>query len=345
MISNWCTDSGFCRWVVPRQSAPVSPPPMMTTCLPVARRSELGIEPIALAAPVLLRQVFHGEMNAAEFAAWNLKVARMFGTACKNDRVEVMLQIFHGNILADMRAGNELHAFGFHLRQSPVDDVLFQFEIRNAVAQQTADAIGLLIDRDRVAGAAKLLRGGQSSGAGAYDCYLFPGEMLRRLGTNPAFFESALDDAFLNLLDGDRRLIDAQNAGRFARRGTDSSSELRKIIGGMQLPDGILPAPAIHQVVPVGNDVVHRAAGVAERDAAIHATRALIAQFGLGKILINFEPVVDSLGHRTTSRKLASMLHEARGLTHAAPARASRSGADRGREYMHAASGSHPALV
>ena len=36
MISSWCTDAAPWRCAVPRQSAPVSPPPMMTTCLPLA---------------------------------------------------------------------------------------------------------------------------------------------------------------------------------------------------------------------------------------------------------------------------------------------------------------------
>ena len=36
MISNWWTDAAPWRCAVPRQSAPVSPPPMMTTCLPSA---------------------------------------------------------------------------------------------------------------------------------------------------------------------------------------------------------------------------------------------------------------------------------------------------------------------
>ena len=35
--SNCVTDAAPCRWLVPTQSAPVSPPPMMITCLPVAR--------------------------------------------------------------------------------------------------------------------------------------------------------------------------------------------------------------------------------------------------------------------------------------------------------------------
>ena len=40
---------------------------------------------------------------------------------------------------------------------------------------------------------------------------------------------------------------------------------------------------AIDEIVPVRNDVVHRAAGVAERHAAIHAARALrAARFSSG---------------------------------------------------------------
>src|SRR5512142_3316820 len=35
-ISSWVTDAAPCRSAVPRQSAPVSPPPMITTCRPAA---------------------------------------------------------------------------------------------------------------------------------------------------------------------------------------------------------------------------------------------------------------------------------------------------------------------
>ena len=44
------------------------------------------------------------------------------------------------------------------------------------------------------------------------------GAVLRRLGMNPAFVEAALDDGLLDLLDGDRRLVDAEHARRFAGR-------------------------------------------------------------------------------------------------------------------------------
>ena len=40
MISSWVTEAAPCRCEVPRQSAPVSPPPMITTCLPAALTGE-----------------------------------------------------------------------------------------------------------------------------------------------------------------------------------------------------------------------------------------------------------------------------------------------------------------
>ena len=50
----------------------------------------------------------------------------------------------------------------------------------------------------------------------------------------------------------------------------------------MQLVDRVAPLAAIHEVVPVGDQVAQRAALVTERDAAVHAARPLAAQLGLG---------------------------------------------------------------
>ena len=62
-----------------------------------------------------------------------------------------------------------------------------------------------------------------------------------RLGTDLAFLEGAVDDGLLDLLDGDRRLVDAQHARGFAGRGTDAAGEFREIVGGVQLR-GRLPS-------------------------------------------------------------------------------------------------------
>jgi hypothetical protein len=139
---------------------------MMTTRLPVARMASVRAR-VAFVAAVLLRQKLHGEVNAFKLAAGNLQVARMLGAAGQQDGVEILAQILHRNIAAHVGVGLELDAFGAHLLQAPVDEVLLHFEIGDAVAQQAADAVVLFEHGDGVAGARQLLRGGQAGRTGA----------------------------------------------------------------------------------------------------------------------------------------------------------------------------------
>ena len=62
----------------------------------------------------------------------------------------------------------------------------------------------------------------------------------------------------------------------FARRRAQLAGELREVVGRVQAVDRRLPAVAVDEVVPVGNQVAERAALMAERDAAVHAARALL---------------------------------------------------------------------
>src|ERR1039457_1777119 len=72
-----------------------------------------------------------------------------------------------------MGVGLELHSFGAHLLQAAIDEVLLHLEVGDAVAQQPADAVVLLEDRDAVAGARQLLRGGEAGGSRSYDSHPF----------------------------------------------------------------------------------------------------------------------------------------------------------------------------
>ena len=87
----------------------------------------------------------------------------------------------------------------------------------------------------------------------------------------------------------------------------------------MKLAQRFLPAPVVNQIIPVGDEIVDRTPGVAEGHAAIHATRALIAQLLFRKVLVNLEPVVHALGDGTANGALAAVLHEPRRFTHATP--------------------------
>ena len=68
--SSWCTDRAPWRCAVPRQSAPVSPPPMMTTCLSFGG-DELLVGSIASPSQrrFCWRQVVHREVDALQLAA------------------------------------------------------------------------------------------------------------------------------------------------------------------------------------------------------------------------------------------------------------------------------------
>ena len=97
---------------------------------------------------------------------------------------------------------------------------------------------------------------------------------------DPAFFPGAVHDLAFDGLDGDRAVDDVQGAARLAGRGADAAGEFREIVGGVQVLGRGAPLVAIDQVVPVGNQVVDRAALVTEGNAAIHAARRLLADIG-----------------------------------------------------------------
>ena len=244
-----------------------------------------------------------------------------------------------------MRVGDEANSFRLHQIKTAVDDAFLQLEFRDAITQQSADTVGLFVYRDPVSGAVELLGRRQACGAGADDRNFSSGAEFGRLGSDPAFEKSALDDVLLDVLYRNWRLVDAQHAGGFAWRGTDASSELGEVVGSVQLTNRFFPAPAIHEVVPVRNNIIYWASGVAERHAAIHAAAALGAQFVFGEILIDLEPVVDPFGHRTALRHLALRLHKSGGLTHGSPLRVRRPPAETALECNGSGCGSRSKLA
>src|SRR5690606_7967260 len=56
------------------------------------------------------------------------------------------------------------------------------------------------------------------------------------------------------------------------------------VVGRVERLERELPVAAIDQVVPVRDDVVDRAAALAERDAAVHAARPLLRRLVVGQV-------------------------------------------------------------
>ena len=137
-----------------------------------------------------------------------------------------------------------------------------------------------------------------------------------RLGSNPTLFESDLNNVLFDLLDGYGCAIDVKDARCFAGRGANSSSEFRKIVGGMELANRVLPSAPVHKVIPIGNHVVDRTPGVAEGYATIHTTRGLFPLLFFPETGVDLEPVLEKQDVETVYK----LIERHQGLTGSARA-------------------------
>ena len=192
--------------------------------------------------------------------------------------------------------GLEDDALGLHLLEPAVEVALLHLEVGDAVAEQAADPVVALEDGDGVPGPGELLGGGQPGRARADDRHRLAGLHLGRLRDDPAFVPGPVDDARLDLLDRDRVAVDPQDARRLARGRAELAGELGEVVRGVQPVDRRPPLVAVDQVVPVGDQVAERASLVAERDAAVHAPRALGPELLVGERVVDLEVVVNPLG-------------------------------------------------
>ena len=92
----------------------------------------------------------------------------------------------------------------------------------------------------------------------------FAGLGRRGVRDYPPFLPGAIGDRALDGLDRYRSVIDVERARFLARRRADTTGEFGEVVGRVQHLHGFAPLVAVNEVVPVGNDVVDRAAGVAD---------------------------------------------------------------------------------
>ena len=166
-----------------------------------------------------------------------------------------------------------------------VNDPLFQLHVGDAVHQQAARAVLALIDGHAMAALVEQVGHGQARGTCADDRHGLARAGRGRHGMNGTALVTVFHDGALVFLDRDRVTRDvAAGAGRLAQGGADPARELRVSVRGDQPVHGQIPLALIDQVVPLGDQVVQRAAAehaaqlnaaLAEGDAAVHAACAL----------------------------------------------------------------------
>ncbi len=214
---------------------------------------------------------------------------------------------------------HEGHTLGLQLGQPAIEHRLLHLEFRDAVAQEPAGSLRSLEHGDGVAGPCQLLGDRQAGRARADDGDRLAGAHRRRLRGHPALGPGALHDLVLDPLNGDRVLVDPEDAGGLARSRAQSAGELGKVVRRVQPLHGVGPVVAVDEVVPLGDQVPEWAAVVAERDAAVHAARALFLHRLFGKRLVDLAPVAQAHGNGAAPRQRTAVLHEAGRLTHLRP--------------------------
>ena len=130
---------------------------------------------IAFAAAVLQRQVLHREVDALELAARHRQIARLAGAAGQQrPRRSRDAAASTGTSTPTLTPVRNTTPSASMQREPAVEDALLHLELGNAVAQQAADAIGLLEHGHGVAGAVQLIGRGEAGRAGTDDRDLLP---------------------------------------------------------------------------------------------------------------------------------------------------------------------------
>ena len=128
----------------------------------------VGVIRIEQAARVRV-QILHREVDAREFASRNRQVARNRRAGRKQHGVIGLAQRAHveraAAAVADLGGRLQHDALGAQQVDAAIDEALVELHVRNAVHQQSADAIRALVHGDEVSGLIQLGRRRQTGRA------------------------------------------------------------------------------------------------------------------------------------------------------------------------------------
>ena len=195
----------------------------------------------------------------------------------------------------------------------------FHLEFRNPIPQEAANTICALEHHYIVSGTCELLCDSKTSRPTTDDCNTLTCLDGWDLRNNPPFTEGMINDLNFDLLNCYGVLVHTKNTCRFARSWAQTASEFWKVIRCVQALDCLLPMTAIHEVVPVRNQVAQWTAVIAERNTAVHATPCLMVQLASIKRLVDLFPVFKSQCDWASCWATTTPLKKSGCLTHVKP--------------------------
>ena len=118
-----------------------------------------------------------------------------------------LLQVGNWLVDANMHIAMESDAFCLHLGSTPFNDMLFHFEVGDAIAHQPTGAGVLLKNMNVVTGSCELLGSRHAGWTGSDHSNLFACLCFGWLRYDPAFIESAIGNGAFNRFYCDRFVL------------------------------------------------------------------------------------------------------------------------------------------
>src|SRR5665647_541743 len=200
--------------------------------------------------------------------------------------------------------------------QASVDDPFVQFEIRDAVTQQTANFIILFENGHGMTCLVHKISDRKSGRSRANNGNFFTCPFLRDIGVNQVQVESMFDHGTLVLPDGNRLIMNGQHTGFFTRRRTYSSCKFREAVGFVQDIVSIIPVSTVNSIPPFRDVASYRTGPVAKRYAAIHAPRRLAYPILVVQCLFNFAKITYPFTNWTISAHFSFYFYKTLWISH-----------------------------
>ena len=222
-------------------------------------------------------RTYHGKVNAAEVATGHLQVPGAGGAHAQHQGVVIGPQVVHVDVHADVGVGYKLDALFAQQVDPAVDRLLLELHVGDPVHEQPSDPVGALVHGDLVPLLVQFVGARQAGRSRPHHRHRHSRPLLGDARDDEPVLPRPVDDGVLDVLDGNGAVDEARDAAALAGGGTHAAGELGEVVGFVQALNRILPLAVVHEVVPLGDEVVDGAAGVglAEGRAAVHAPGGL----------------------------------------------------------------------
>ena len=223
--------------------------------------------------------------------AFDRQCAARLGAHAEEHRVEILVDLLHGDVGADACLHFRGHAQVQDALDLGVQDVARRAEARDAVAHHAAEFLAFVEDGDRVALEGELVGHRQAGRAAADDGHLLAGGEVGR-GEGQIVGDGVFAEEVLDRVDADEVFHLVAVAARFTGCRADAAHDGGEGVGLGQAAEGVfLPLHAGRRLLDAAHDVQVTADVLARGAAALAGRRAL----DVGRALVRVVGVEDLL--------------------------------------------------